>query len=215
MRKLERAEVQNLYPGNDIDNYAVIYEGARIGKNNVIGPFAIVGPTVRMLDGNTIESGAKLAISRQDGPGILIGSEVRIEKDVHVSAGDLEPTRIGDLVDIMHRSNIHGGVTLELGVTIGTNCTIDRRSWLCQKSSIIMGTYIGERCFIGAHTIISGQSVLPKRSILRPFEVWGGIPTEYIRMNTDILGTFTTELMDEVYAKHADKLETFLARAAL
>jgi UDP-N-acetylglucosamine acyltransferase len=143
------------HSSNKIHPLAVIYNNVEMGKNNSIGPFAVIGNigecrgenerkgTVLIRDNNLVNSGATI-----DSPvrsiRTKIGSNCFIMTKAHIGHDCL----IGD------------NVTIAPGAVVGGVCIIDDYVNLAINCSIHQRQHIGESAMIGMGAIVN-RHVLP------------------------------------------------------
>jgi gamma-carbonic anhydrase len=158
----DRAKCGNLLMTGPL--YAFDDIAPRIASDAFIAPNAavigdvIVGP----------ESGVWFGcLVRGDINFIRIGARTNVQDltVVHVDSGDLA-TRIGDDVTIGHGSIIHA-------------CTLENRAFVGNGAIVLDGAVIEEDGFLGA------GAVLTPGKVIRPFELWAGVPAKLIRVMSE------------------------------
>ncbi len=186
-----------------ISPHAFIDEGAQLADDVVVGPFAYIGPKVRIdagcviganatLDGET-EIAAETRIfplavvgSSKDGqksPGrCRIGRASSIREHVTVSAGDKRPTEIGQDNLIMIGSQV--GAEAVLGDHgIFANCTnIGARVRVEDYVRTSAFAAVAPGINVGAYTFISGYANVDRD--VPPFAIVEGDPVHVRGLNT-------------------------------
>ncbi|MBD3411395.1 MAG: acyl-ACP--UDP-N-acetylglucosamine O-acyltransferase [Ignavibacteriales bacterium] len=191
-----------------IHNTAVVAEGAKIGENVAIGPFAVVHADVEIGDESVV------------GPHAVIYDGARIGRNVKVHQGaavanipqDLkfggEPTRcyVGDNTTIREFVTVNRGTTATGETRLGANCLLMAYAHIGHDSAIgdhvilanavqvgghveidewtIVGgsTPIHQFCKIGKHAMIGGGF----RAVqdVPPFVTMGGEPLRFAGVNS-------------------------------
>ena len=108
---------------SNIDSRAAIEEGAIIGKDVTIGPFAFIGKNVKIGDGCSIGPHVVLTGNTTIGKGTKIhcGANIGDEpQDVHYH-GQNSFTSIGENCIIREYVTIHRGVEEDSCTTVGNN----------------------------------------------------------------------------------------------
>ena len=136
-----------------IDPRAAIQEGATIGKNVTIGPFAVIGKEVTIQDdcviGPHVNLTGKTFIGR--GTRIHCGANIGDEpQDVHYH-GQPSATRVGE------ECVIREYVTIHRGVEEGSETTVGNRVML------MAFTHLGHNCRVQDNVIIANASLLAGR----------------------------------------------------
>lgn len=135
-----------------------IASDAFIAPNAAVIGDVVVGP----------ESGVWFGcLVRGDMNFIRIGARTNVQDltVVHVDSGGLA-TRIGDDVTIGHGSIIHA-------------CTLENRAFVGNGAIVLDGAVIEQDGFLGA------GAVLTPGKVIRPFELWAGVPAKLIRVMSE------------------------------
>ncbi|MCR4337830.1 MAG: UDP-3-O-(3-hydroxymyristoyl)glucosamine N-acyltransferase [Candidatus Omnitrophica bacterium] len=162
-----------------IHEKAHIAQGAQIGRETNIGPFAVVEAGAQIGDRTTIHSGCYIGSQTVIGEDCLVYSNVSIREKVQIGHRVIihSGTVIGSdgfgFVDVKgahHKIPQIGIVVIEDDVEIGANVTIDRARF--EKTVIGRGTKIdnlvqiahnvkvGQNCIIAAQAGVAGSSVI-------------------------------------------------------
>lgn len=164
---------------------AIISEGAKIGKNISIGPYAIIEKDVKIGDDTVIYGGCYIGYRSNIGKNCLIYPQVLIREKIEI--GDRVIIHSGAVIGsdgfgfamvkgVQKKIPQIGTVVIEDDVEIGANVTIDRARF--DKTIIGKGTKIdnlvqiahnvitGENCIIVAQAGISGSTTLGENVIL-------------------------------------------------
>lgn len=150
---------------------AVIYPNVIIEANVYIGAYCIIGAPAEWK-GHEEENG-----------GVLIMEGTRLTGLVTVDAGTSKRTIIGGYCYLMkhshvgHDAHIASHCTISCGAKIGghtivrRNCNIGLNAVIHQKLDIPEGCMIGASAFVG------------KKSIIKPFHKYAGVPVKEIGVN--------------------------------
>ncbi len=136
--------------GTSVWHYSHIREGARIGKNCVIGKYVEIGLNVRMGDDCRIQNLAQIY------EGVILGNEVFVGPGV-IFVNDTYPT-LDEKACEEKRKKGYEKTTIEDRVSIGAG-------------SIIMPVNIGEGSLIGAGSVVTKD--VPKNSLVY------GVPSRF------------------------------------
>ena len=176
-----------------IHSTAIVEEGAKIGKNCYIGPYAVVRSCVTIWDNVRIESGAVIG---NDGFGFVrdangdltrfpqlgrvdIGANVEIGANVTIDRGALSDTVIGrDVkinagVHIAHNVMIGDHTVITANVNVSGSSVIGSNVWIGPGVTVRDHVTIGDNAYIGI-----GSNVVKN---IPPNEVWCGNPARNMR----------------------------------
>ena len=100
--------------------------------------------------------------------------------------GDVNSIRIGNRVNIQDGSVLHTlyeKSTIEIGddVSIGHNVTIHGAT-IHDGALVGMGSVILDHAVVGEGAIVAAGSVVLSKTVIKPGELWGGTPAEFIKM---------------------------------
>lgn len=163
-----------------------ISSAARLGKDVMIGPGAVIGPEAEI--GDRVQIGANAVI----GPGVAIGHDCEIGSNVSISHA-----YIGDRVTILPGAAIGqpgfgfassaaghvkipqlGRVIIQDGVEIGAATTIDRGALgdtvIGEGAKIDNLVQIGHNVQVGRHVVLVSQVGIAGSSVIGDFAVLGG-----------------------------------------
>lgn len=155
---------------NIIHPTAVIYDNVILGKNNVIGPYAVIG-NIGECRGETERKG-NVVIGNNN----VINSGVTIDSPVRS-----ELTKIGHNCFIMTKSHIGHDcilgdfVTIAPGAVVGGVCVLEDWVNLGINSSIHQRLTIGESAMIGMGSVVTKDVKL--------FDVMIGSPARFLKKN--------------------------------
>ena len=142
------------YPGNDIHETAIIYEGVLMGTGNTIGPYCIIGGPPEWR-GHYESSGR-----------VVIGDGNRFTKLVTIDSGANRLTLIGDGCTLLagahvgHDVQIGDGVTISCHALIGGNSMVGAGCNFGLGAVMHQGVYLPPRCMVGMNTTITKKTPL-------------------------------------------------------
>ena len=151
---------------NMIHNHSIIHSTAKVGKNVQIGPFCIVGKSVKLGDGCKLHSHINIQGDVEIGdnteifPFVSIGS---IPQDLKYK-GEKTKVRIGSNCKIREYVTVNIGTSGGGGLTsIGDNCLL------------MIGTHVAHDCSIGNNVIFANHSTLAGHVIVQDYVVVGAL----------------------------------------
>lgn len=190
-----------------IDPRAVIHEGARLGEDVIVEPFAIVGPNVEvgrgtrvgscaLLTGYTvvgedcrISHNAVLGTDAQDlkyageKTFLRVGDRVTIREfaTVNRATGEGETTEIGDDAFVMAYAHVAHNCVLGREVVIGNAVNIAGHVLIDDYATVCGMTAVHQFVRVGRYSFTGGASRLTKD--VPPYVKVGGVPTRPIEIN--------------------------------
>jgi UDP-N-acetylglucosamine acyltransferase len=176
---MERTIVEN---GNVYSSFAVIYEGTKIGLDNWVGPFAVIGSPAEHRGQELTGPGAE--ISRKQF-GVVIGDRNTIREHVTVQSGIESATQIGNDCYIMSKAHIPHDALLRSHVTVSSSATIGGHSIIGEKSNIGLNATIHQRSVIGFGAMVGMSSIVKKA--VPPFALGYGSPYRLTSANDHVL----------------------------
>ena len=173
-----------------IHETAVIYPGAKLGKNVSVGPYSVIGADVVIGDGTII------------GPQVVITGWTTIGKDCkifqHTSIGE-EPqdlkfvgeksyTVIGDRTVIREGTTIHRACGAEQVTSIGNDCLI------------MAYNHIAHNCVIGNNVIMANASMLAGHVTIEDRAVVSGISGvhQFVKIGRNAMIGGTSKIVQDV-----------------
>lgn len=181
--------LQRPLPVTGVHPTAIVGQGARLGKDVSIGPYAVLGDQVRVGDRTRIDAGVVI------GESVRIGADCHIYPRVVVYAG----TALGDRV-VLHAGCVlgadgfgyvldpgtgaytqfpqQGTLVLEDDVEIGANSTVDRGA--LEETRIAHGTkldnlvHIGHNVQVGSNVVMASLTGISGSSTVGDGAVLGG-----------------------------------------
>ena len=148
-----------------IHHLAVVDPKAKIGKNVVIEPYAVVKEHVTLHDNVTIKSSAYIDGHTTIGknstiwPGAVIGTKTQDRK----YRGERTYVKIGSHCEIREFATINSSCQAESEVSVGDH------------SLIMAYCHIAHNCQIGSHVTMSNNSLLAGHVIIEDYATLGGM----------------------------------------
>ena len=156
---------------NTIHPTAIIYDNVTIGNNNYIGAYCVIGSPAEykgMLDMNE---------------GVVIGNGNRITEFAVINSGTTSPTIIGDNNFIMRNAHIAHDVEIGNRNTTSANTIIGGCVRIGDDSNLGMGCIIHQELLIPDGVMIGMGAVVTKKTKLRPWFVYAGVPAKELKFN--------------------------------
>ncbi len=152
--------------GNYIHETAIIGKNVKLGKGNVIMPYAVIGETGFIRD-----------LDNQKGK-VVIGDNNKIGCHVCIMTGEKGNTYIGSDNLIMNYANIGHDVIVRSKCEIGPAVIIGGFSFVDDEAIIKIGALIRNRIDIGKRTLIGMGSVVVKN--VKDFQTVLGNPARCV-----------------------------------
>ncbi len=140
------------------------------GTNPVIGQGTFIAPTAAVIGDVVIGEGCSVwysAVIRGDVNKIRIGNRVSVQDGccLHTSGGEAY-IEIGNEVTIGHNATLHG-------------CKI------ADHVLIGMGATVLDNAQVGSNSVVAAGALVLERTIIPPYELWGGVPARCLKRLTD------------------------------
>ena len=155
---------------NNIHPTAIIYPNVIIGDNNVIGAYCIIG--------SNAEWKGKESVGH-----VVIGNNNIITGLVTIDSGVDKPTIIQDNCYIMKHSHIGHDATIESDVIISCGAKIGGHAIIKHKSNIGLNAVIHQKCLVPEGCMIGACAFVGKKSILKPYHKYAGVPVKELGEN--------------------------------
>jgi len=155
----------------------MIHPTAVIGDNVIIEDDVYIGPLC------VIGYPAEWKGREDKNAGVIIRKGARLTGLVTVDTGVERPTVIGEFTYLMkhshvgHDAELKGGVILSCGAKIGGHSVIGESTNIGLNAVIHQKVSVPEGCMIGASAFIG------KKTILKPFKKYAGVPAKEIGDN--------------------------------
>lgn len=150
---------------SNIHSTAIIYEGAEIAEDVVIGPYTVIGPQVKIGKGTVVESHVVIEGETIIGENNKIYSFASVGKDSQdlKYKGEATKTIIGNNNKIREFVTIHRGTTDRWETRIGDNCLL------------MAYVHVAHDCIIGNNCILANNATLAGHVIMENFSYVGGL----------------------------------------
>ena len=158
---------------NFVHNTAIIdWKNLVIGKNNTIGPYAIIG--------GEAQHPKKKSFGK-----IIIGNNNNISQFVSINRPTKfrKKTIIGNNNHIMNNSVIDHDCILENYITMSSNVLLGGNVYIMNGSQLGMKTIIHQNQLIGSYTMIGMGSIITKRKKIIPGYIFFGKPVKKVKKN--------------------------------
>ncbi len=149
----------------DIHPQAIVEKGAKLGKNVVIEPFAVVKANVTLEDNVTIKSHAYIDGFTTIGAGSTIwpGASIGTKTQDLKFRGEKTYVIIGKNCEIREFATINSSCQENSAVRIGDNCLI------------MAYCHIAHNCVLGNHVIMANSAMLAGHVTIDDYAIIGGM----------------------------------------
>lgn len=156
---------------NTIHHTAIIYPNVKMGKNNKIGPYAVIGSPgeIRGTAGKSFDGFVEI------GDGNIISELVTIQRPLE--RGKI--TKIGSNNIIMAHSHIGHDAVIEDNVEISTGTIVGGYALIKSGAKLKLSTTIRNRKTVGENATVGMGSVVVKD--VNPSDVVIGVPAKKIK----------------------------------
>ena len=171
-----------MFSTNSIHKSAIIYDGVKIGSDNWIAPYAVIGSPGEIRNYPllpTNECRTNLDV------GVIVGDRNVIREFSTIQAGATSPTKIGNDCYIMtkthipHDAVIKNGVTISSAAIVGGHSIIGDNANVGLNSVLHQGTVVGDGVMIGMGSVLKGG--------IPPFMLGFGNPFRISRVNSHMI----------------------------
>lgn len=155
----------------NIHSTAVIGKNVTIEEDVYIGPYCVIGMPAEWKGKEDIDQG------------VLIKKGTRITGLVTIDSGVERITTIGENCYLMkhshvgHDAQLKDNVTLSCGAKIGGHSIIENNTNIGLNAVVHQKVTVPEGCMIGASGFVG------KKSILKPFHKYAGVPVKELGTN--------------------------------
>lgn len=139
-------------PSNKIHETAIIYDNVKMGKNNVIGPYTVIGSNGEIRGVNEFNGHVTI------GNGNVISEHVSIQ----CPSDSGKSTTIGDNCIIMAHTHIGHDATIGNNVELSTSTVIGGYATIKDGAKIKLGVIVRNRKTIGENAIVGMGAVVVK-----------------------------------------------------
>lgn len=174
--------------GNRIHPTAVVGDGVVLGRDNVVGPHAVLVGPLRVGDGNWFGPGVVVGTPPEvrgvphgtpwdapgDGPGVRLGHRNVLREGTVVHQGWQQPTVVGDECFLMNKVYVAHDTVLGDGVTLASTVTMGGHVRVGAGANLGLGATVHQRRVIGAGAMVGMGSVVTRD--VPPFALTYGNP---------------------------------------
>ena len=149
----------------DIHSTAIIEDGACIGADVTVGPFALIGSQVTLADGVMVDARVIIRGRTTIGPRTRIWAHAYIGGDPQDLSYGGEDTAVEIGADCIIRENatVHRGTARGRGVTtVGNRCFM------------MVGSHVAHDCVVGDHVILTNNALLGGHAQVGDYAILGG-----------------------------------------
>jgi UDP-N-acetylglucosamine acyltransferase len=154
-----------------IDKTAIIGENVIIQDNVYIGPYCVIGMPAEWKGKEDIDKG------------VLIKKGTRITGLVTIDSGVEKVTTIGENCYLMKHSHVGHDATLENNVTLSCGAKIGGHSIIEKNTNIGLNAVIHQKITVPEGCMIGASAFVGKKSILKPFHKYAGVPVKELGTN--------------------------------
>ena len=147
---------------NQISALAYIHPNAKLGDNNIIGPFCYIDSDVVIGDNNvfqnsvTLNNGCRLGSNNEVFPGASLSTKPQDLK----FKGEITTCVIGD------NNSIRENVTISRGTASKGSTNVGNNNLLMENMHIAHDCVVGNGCIIGNSTKLAGEVVIDDNAII-------------------------------------------------
>jgi UDP-N-acetylglucosamine acyltransferase len=154
-----------------IHHTAVIYPNVIIEANVYIGPYCIIGAP------------AEWKGKEDDNGGVLIMEGTRLTGLVTVDSGTDKRTIIGKDCYLLKHSHVGHDAILSSGVTLSCGAKVGGHTIVRKNTNIGLNAVLHQKLDIPEGCMIGASSFVGKKSILKPFHKYAGVPVRELGKN--------------------------------
>jgi len=158
--------------GNKIHPTAVIGPNVKMGNNNYIGPFCIIGFPAEHKDFWDEPTGH-----------VEIGNNCVFTGHVTVDAGTEQPTYIGHNVWMLKHSHVGHDAFIGNDVTISCGAKIGGHATICPGCNIGLNATIHQRVEVPHNCMIGMNAAVTKKLEMKESRKYAGVPAKDIGSN--------------------------------
>ena len=145
---------------------AIVDSKAQLAADVEVGPYAIVGPDVKIGEGTVVQAHAYVSGHTTIGkrceifPFACVGTKTQ---DLKYHAGDVTFVEVGDETVLREFSTVHLGTKPGEVTRVGNNCLV------------MAYCHIAHGCVVGNHVIMSNVATLAGEVVVEDYAVLGGM----------------------------------------
>lgn len=154
-----------------IHSTAVIGDNVTIEDDVYIGPYCVIGMPPEWKG------------KEDEGKGVLIKKGTRITGLVTIDSGVERITTIGENCYLMKHSHVGHDAQLDDNVTLSCGAKIGGHSVIGNNTNIGLNAVIHQKVIVPEGCMIGASGFVGKKSILKPFHKYAGVPVKELGTN--------------------------------
>ena len=179
--------------GNLVHATAIInWKKVIIGKNNTIGPYAVIGMKAQWKD-------------KKSSGKIIIGNNNFIHEycNIHLPTNITRETKIGNNNYFMNSTTIDHDCHIEDNVQLNSNVILGGNVFIMKNAHLGMKVIIHQGQVIGSYSMIGMGSIITKKKKIEPGYIYYGKPVKKIRKNSIGLkkNKITSDILKKEYKR--------------
>lgn len=159
--------------GNWIHSTAIVYPWVKLGKNNIIGAYSVIGSNGEMRNVNPSEFKGKVIIGNNN----VISELVTIQRPFNEG----KHTIVGDNNIIMRGSHSGHDSVIGNNCEICCNVILGGYATIGDNSKIKLGVIVRNRLSVGLNCVIGMGSMVVKN--VPDGQIWLGNPARFHKLN--------------------------------
>jgi UDP-N-acetylglucosamine acyltransferase len=159
---------------NYIHPTAIVYPNVELGENNYIGPYCVIGAPAESR-GNWGQQGK-----------VIIGNNNRFTGLVTIDGGMEDVTVIGNDTFWMKHSHAGHDAKVSDGATVSCGAKIGGHAIIGKNCNLGLNAVIHQRCIVPDGCMIGASAFVGKKSVLKPFHKYAGVPVKELGENIKI-----------------------------
>ena len=179
--------------GNLVHTTAIVnWKKVIIGKNNTIGPYAVIGMKAQWKD-------------KKSSGKIIIGNNNFIHEycNIHLPTNITRETKIGNNNYFMNSTTIDHDCHIEDNVQLNSNVILGGNVFIMKNAHLGMKVIIHQGQVIGSYSMIGMGSIITKKKKIEPGYIYYGKPVKKIRKNSIGLkkNKITSDILKKEYKR--------------
>ena len=179
--------------GNLVHTTAIVnWKKVIIGKNNTIGPYAVIGMKAQWKD-------------KKSSGKIIIGNNNFIHEycNIHLPTNITKETKIGNNNYFMNSTTIDHDCHIEDNVQLNSSVILGGNVFIMKNAQLGMKVIIHQGQVIGSYSMIGMGSIITKKKKIEPGYIYYGKPVKKIRKNTIGLkkNKITSDILKKEYKR--------------
>ena len=147
---------------NQISPLAFVHPNAKLGDNNIIGPFCYIDADVVIGDYNVFQN----SVTLNQGTRLGSGNEIFPGASISIKPQDLKYRGEATLCEIGDNNSIRENVTVSRGTASKGTTKVGNNNLLMENMHVAHDCVIGNNCIIGNSTKFAGEVVVDDCAII-------------------------------------------------